>query len=137
MKMRVWVGTSRMAGKGLFAPQEIKKGIRLIQYTGQRISQEETADRLNQGNQYIFTFNDRYNIDSKTLTNKARSINHPCDPNCEMLITQRTIWIVAKHDIQEGEELSDNYGFTAKQYRCQCGAHNCYGYMLGEEYWHS
>jgi hypothetical protein len=61
MKMRVWVGTARIAGKELFIPQEIKKGIRLIQYTGQRISQEETADRLHQGNQYIFAFNDRYN----------------------------------------------------------------------------
>jgi hypothetical protein len=61
MKMRVWVGTSRMVGKELLIPQEIKKGIRIIQYTGQRISQEETADRLNQGNQYIFAFNDRYN----------------------------------------------------------------------------
>jgi hypothetical protein len=54
-----------------------------------------------------------------------------------MLITQRPIWIVAKRDIQEGAELSDNYGFTAKQYRCQCGAHHCCGYMLGEEYWPS
>ena len=59
MKMRVWVGTSRMVCKELFISQEIKKGIRLIQYTGQRISQEETADRLNQGTQYLFAFNDR------------------------------------------------------------------------------
>jgi len=137
MKVRVWVGTSRIAGKGLFAAQHIKKGTRIIQYIRQRISKDETAERLSQGNQYIFEFHDRYNIDGKTLKNKARSINHSCDPNCEMLITQRTIWIVGKRDIQEGEELSDNSGFTAKQYRCQCGAHNCCGYILGEEYWHS
>jgi hypothetical protein len=69
MKMRVWVGTSRMAGKGLFAPQDIKKGIRLIQYIGQRIAKAETAERLYQGNQYIFAFNDCYDIDGKTLKN--------------------------------------------------------------------
>src|SRR4029453_17715065 len=51
-----------------------------------------------------------------------------------ILRTQRTIWIVAKRDIREGEELSYNYGFTTKQYRCQCGANNCCGYILGEEY---
>ena len=117
--------------------KHITKGTRIIQYIGRRISKEETAERLYQGNQYIFAFNDRYNIDGKTLKNKARYINHSCDPNCEVLITQRTIWIVAKRDIQAGEELSYNYGFTAKQYRCTCGAHNCCGYILGEEYWHS
>jgi len=136
VKVHVWVGTSRIAGTGLFAGQHIKKGTRIIQYIGQRIPKEETAERLYQGNQYIFEFNDRYNIDGKTLKNTARYINHSCDPNCEILITKRTIWIVAKRDIHEGEELSYNYGFTAKQYRCQCGANNCCGYILGEEYWH-
>jgi uncharacterized protein len=134
VKVHVWVSTSRIAGKGLFAAQNIKKGTRIIQYIGQRISKEETAERLDQGNQYIFTFNDRYDIDGKTLKNKARYINHSCDPNCDILLTQRTIWIVAKRDIKEGEELSYNYEFTAKQYRCQCGAKNCCGYILGEEY---
>jgi len=134
VKVRVWVGTSSIAGKGLFAAQTIKKGTRIIQYIGQRISKAETAERLDQGNQYIFTFNDHYDIDGKTLKNKARYINHSCDPNCDILLTQRTIWIVAKRDIKEGEELSYNYGFTAKQYRCQCGAKNCCGYILGEEY---
>jgi len=137
VKVRVWVGTSRIAGKGLFAAQEIKKGTRIIQYIGQRISKAETAERFSQGNQYIFAFNDRYNIDGKTLKNKARYINHSCDPNCEVLITKRTIWIVAKRGIQEGEELSYNYGFTAKQYRCTYGAKHCCGYILGEVYWHS
>jgi len=137
VKVRVWAGTSRIAGKGLFAAQNIKKGTRIIQYIGQRISKEETAERLYQGNQYIFEFNDRYNVDGKTLKNKARSINYSCDPNCDIVITKRTIWIVAKRDIQEGEELSYNYGFTAKQYRCTCGAKHCCGYILGEAYWHS
>src|SRR5213080_3742184 len=137
MKMQVRVGPSRIAGQGLFAAQDIRKGIRIIQYIGARITKEESAERLAQGNTYIFAFNERYDIDGKTLKNKARYINHSCEPNCDILLTQRTIWIVAKRDIKEGEELSYNYGFTAKRYRCQCGANNCCGYILGEEYWHS
>jgi uncharacterized protein len=137
MNIRVWVGTSRIAGKGLFAAQDIEKGTRIIQYIGARISKEESLRRLAEGNAYIFYFNDRYDIDGKTLKNKARYINHSCDPNCEILITKRTIWIVAKRDIPEGEELSYNYGYTAKHYRCQCGAKNCCGYILAEEYWRS
>jgi len=37
VKIRVWVGTSHIAGKGLFAAQEIKKGTRIIQYIGAKI----------------------------------------------------------------------------------------------------
>jgi uncharacterized protein len=66
----------------------------------------------------------RYDIDGKTLKNTARYINHSCDPNCEAVVTKRTIWIVALRDIQAGEELSYNYGLTAKQYRCRCGSKN-------------
>jgi uncharacterized protein len=70
----------------------------------------------------------RYDIDGKTLKNTARYINHSCDPNCEAVVTKRTIWIVALRDIQAGEELSYNYGLTAKQYRCRCGSKNCWGF---------
>ena len=117
VKILVWVGTSRIAGKGLFAAQNIKTGTRIIRYNGEKISKEESDRRATSGNAYIFQFNDRYDIDGKTLKNKARYINHSCDPNCEILITKRTIWIVAKRDIKEGEELSYNYGFTAKRNR--------------------
>jgi hypothetical protein len=130
MKIHVWVGTSRIAGKELFAAQDIKKGTRIIQYIGERISKGESARRLSEGNAYIFDFNDRYHIDGKTLKNKARYINHSCEPNCEVCLTKRTIWIVALRDIRAGEELSYNYGYDAKQYRCQCGAKNCCGYIL-------
>ena len=85
MKIRVRLGTSRIAGKGLFAAQSITKGTRILQYIGERITKEVTAERLYQGNQYIFEFNDRYNIDGKTLKNKARYINHSCDPTVKFI----------------------------------------------------
>jgi SET domain-containing protein len=135
VKIQVRVGLSRIAGQGLFAAQDIKKGTRIIQYIGARIPKEESLERLAQGNAYIFTFNERYDIDGKTLKNTARYINHSCEPNCEAVVTQRTIWIVAVRDIQAGEELSYNYGLTAKQYRCRCGAKHCCGYILDAHYW--
>ena len=67
MRMRVWVGASRLAGTGLCTGQSIKKGTRMLQDIGQRIAKAETAERLYQGNPYIFAFNDRYDIDGKTL----------------------------------------------------------------------
>ena len=137
MKIQVRVGPSRIAGQGLFAAQDIKKGTRIIQYIGARIPKAESAERLAQGNAYIFAFNERYDIDGKTLKNKARYINHSCDPNCEALVTKRTIWIVALRDIQAGEELTYNYGYELTEtplHPCTCGTQNCCGYMLAPAY---
>jgi SET domain-containing protein len=67
MSIRIWVGPLLIVGIGLFAGQSLKKGTRIMQNIGQRIAKAETAERLYQGNQYIFAFNDRYDIDGKTL----------------------------------------------------------------------
>ena len=140
MKIRVWVGTSCIAGKGLFAAQNIEKGTRIIQYIGARIPKEESLWRLAEGNAYIFYFNDRYDIDGKILRNTARYINHSCDPNCDVTLTTRTIWIVALRDIHDGEELTYNYGYeyepdSYQDFPCRCGAAQCCGYILAQRYW--
>jgi uncharacterized protein len=138
MKVRVFVGKSRIAGQGLFTLQNIKKDTRVMQYLGERINKAQSAKRLAQGNAYIFTFSDQYDIDGKVLGNAARYINHSCAPNCEVEITRRNIWIVAIRDILAGEELSYNYGYSINRYGefpCHCMAKNCMRYMLAEEYW--
>ena len=56
VKIRVWIGTSRIAGNGLFAAQDIKKDTRIIRYTGEKISKEESDRRATSGNAYIFQF---------------------------------------------------------------------------------
>jgi SET domain-containing protein len=135
VKIRVRVGTSRIAGQGLFAAQDIKKGTSIVEYTGAKISKAESQRQLAQGNAYIFEFNERYDIDGAALSNLARYINHSCDPNCRVERTTRTLWIVALRHIKAGEELSYNYGYDAKKYTCQCGARNCCGYILDPDYW--
>jgi SET domain-containing protein len=81
VKMLLWVGTSRIAGRGLFTAQTITRGTRIIQYTGEKIPKAESDKRLAQGNHSILQLNDRYDLDGKTRRNKARYINHSCDPN--------------------------------------------------------
>jgi uncharacterized protein len=138
MKVRVFVGKSRIAGQGLFTLQNIQKDTRVIPYVGERINKAQSAKRLAQGNAYIFTFSDQYDIDGKVLGNAARYINHSCAPNCAVEITRRNVWIVAIRDILAGEELSYNYGYGINRYGefpCHCKATNCMRYMLAEEYW--
>ena len=134
----VRVGQSRIDRQGLFATQDIKQGTRILQYIGEKIASKERAHRLAAGNAYIFHLNYRYALDGETLENTARYINHSCAPNCEVEKTNGTLWIVALRDIQAGEELSYNYGYDAKHYAnhpCNCGAANCCGYILDQQYW--
>ena len=138
MQVRVRVGKSRIAGQGLFTLQEIQKDTRILPYIGERISKKESVKRLTQGNVYIFTFSDQYDIDGQVLGNAARYINHSCAPNCEVEITRRRIWIAARRAIRAGEELSYNYGYGMEHYgdfSCTCKADQCIGYMLAEAYW--
>ena len=140
VRVRVWVHKSPIAGLGLFAAQDIKPGTRILQYIGEKIPKDVSTQRLAQGNVYIFTFDDRYDIDGKILRNTARSINHSCDPNCEVNITTRAIWIVALRNIRDGEELTYNYGYayepdSYRDFPCHCGAKHCCGYILAKRYW--
>src|SRR5262245_13686848 len=99
VKIRVRVGPSRIAGQGLFAGQEIKKGAKIIRYIGQKITHEESDRRLAAGNVYIFGLDERYAIDGDTPKNTARYINHACDPKCQTEQYGKTIWIVEIRDI--------------------------------------
>jgi len=140
MKVQIWIGKSRIVGKGLFAGQDIKKGMTILRYIGTKISKEQTARELAKGNAYICYFNDRYDIDGNTLKNTARYINHSCDPNCEIQTTSRAIWIVALRDITAGEELTYRYDYEYepdgyRDFPCYCGAKNCVGYIVDARYW--
>jgi len=136
--MRVRIGPSPIDRKGLFAIQGIPTGTRILQYIGEKITKRESQERLDDGNEYIFYLNTRYDIDGKTRKNTARYMNHSCAPNCVIVYTRGTIWIVAPRDIPVGEELTYNYGFPPDEcadYPCHCGAKQCCGYILDRRYW--
>jgi uncharacterized protein len=138
VKIRVRVGTSCIAGQGLFAEQDIRQGTKIMRYIGQKITHEESDRRLAAGNVYIFGLDERYALDGSTRKNTARFINHSCEPNCHTEQFGHTIWIVAMRDIAAGEELTYNYRYEVNDEPaepCHCGAHNCCGYILGPQYW--
>src|SRR5262249_62417177 len=138
VKIHVCVGTSRIAGQGLFAGQESKQGTKILRYIGEKITHEESERRLAAGNAYVFGLNERYAIDGSTRKNTARYINHSCNPNCQTEQFGRIIWIVAIRDIRAGEELTYNYGYEMNDEPPEpshCAAKICCGYILGPQYW--
>jgi hypothetical protein len=66
VKIRVRVGPSRIAGQGLFTEQDIRQGTKIIRYTGEKVSYEESERRLAAGNVYIFGLDERYSLDGST-----------------------------------------------------------------------
>ena len=128
---------STIHGTGGFARRDIPRGTRIIEYVGQKITKAESLARCEQSNQYIFSLNDREDIDGSVEWNPARFINHSCTPNCDAEQEADRIWIVASRDIRAGEEVSFNYGFDLEDYKnypCRCGSASCLGYMVAEEF---
>jgi SET domain-containing protein len=114
------------AGLGLFAGEDIKKGSKVIEYIGDKVTADEANKR---GGMYLFEINSRWTIDGKTRKNTARYINHACGTaaNCEAEIRAGRIWILAKKDIKAGEELAYDYGKEMfdefiKPHGCKCPA---------------
>ncbi len=97
------------AGLGLFTTVDLKRGGRIIEYTGEHITSEE-ADR--RGGKYLFTLTKKTIIDGKGRENKARYTNHSCRPNCyaEINAAETRVFIFAKRAIKADEELNYNYG---------------------------
>tara|TARA_A100001011_G_C14266375_1_gene824849 strand:+ start:470 stop:964 length:495 start_codon:yes stop_codon:yes gene_type:complete len=142
---------SKIHGTGIIATQEIKKGTKIIQYIGEKISKKEgdkrSAERIkkflnkkNEGSVYIFELNGKYDIDGSPLYNKARYINHSCDPNCEVDIINNEIWIISIKKIEKGSELNYDYGYPFDKddfmdHTCRCGSKKCIGYIISQDDW--
>jgi hypothetical protein len=138
------VRNSPVHGRGAFALRRIKKGTRLTEYLGDRITHGE-ADRryedcdVNDNHTFLFVVDKRTVIDAGVGGNDARFINHACDPNCESEIEDRRVFIDAIRDIEPGEELNYDYQIGRESsdpanvdeiYACRCGSPKCRGTML-------
>jgi SET domain-containing protein len=136
---------SPIAGVGAFATQPIRKGTRIIEYTGERISNAEAdrrydEDKMANHHTFLFTLNRQTVVDAAVGGNEARFINHSCAPNCEAVIEDaKRIYIEAIKDIPAGVELVYDYQYERMDdhtpgderfYACQCGAPGCRGTIL-------
>ena len=135
--MNIYLAPSPIEGTGVFARSDLAKGTRVTEYLGERITKGESLRRCEAGNQFIFSIDDRFDLDGNCDSNLARFINHSCSPNCEAVLMEQRIWIVASRPIAAQEEITFNYGYDLEFYRehpCHCGAANCAGYIVAREF---
>ncbi|HKZ74049.1 MAG TPA: SET domain-containing protein-lysine N-methyltransferase [Steroidobacteraceae bacterium] len=140
----VSVRRSRVHGRGVFAAQPIRKGTRIIEYVGERVSREEADRRYddkdpNDNHTFLFIVDKHIVIDAGVGGNAARYINHSCDPNCESVIEKKRVFIEALRHIEPGEELAYDYQIQREKddppdvdevFACCCGTKQCRGTML-------
>jgi SET domain-containing protein len=118
---------SRIHGWGVVATRTIPKNTRVIDYAGEKISNQESLKRerryIKNGHIWCFKLTNRTVIDAGVGGNVARFINHSCRPNCYIDIKKGTIWIRAAKTIRRGQELTYGYNTDGEGLiKCRCRA---------------
>jgi uncharacterized protein len=140
----VEVRNSGVHGRGVFALAAIKKGTRIFEYLGERLSHEAADLRYedhdeNDNHTFLFIVDKHTVIDASIGGNDARFINHQCSGNCESVIAYRRVFIKAVRNIAPGDELGYDYEIGRDKddppnvdeiYACRCGSPACRGTML-------
>ena len=137
------VRRSSVHGLGTFAARPYRAGRRVIEYTGERIDENEVERRYageeDDPHTFLFQVGPRTSIDARVGGNAARYINHSCEPNCEARQVGSRVFIVALRAIEPGEELTYDYRLQIERgasnarrrlYACRCGSVRCRGTML-------
>ena len=134
------VRNSRVHGRGAYATRTIRKGARIIEYTGKVVPWKEASPQADGPHTFLFGLtNGRDVIDPDIGGNDARWINHSCAPNCEAIEEGDRVFIYALRRVEQGEELFYDYDLEVDEprtkaleraYACHCGAARCRGTLL-------
>ncbi|HEY6488289.1 MAG: SET domain-containing protein-lysine N-methyltransferase [Terracidiphilus sp.] len=133
--MGLIIRSSAIHAAGCYATSAIRKGARVAEYTGPRLTKAE-ADACYDDLPitYLFGLGDgSIVIDGHCM---AMFINHSCDPNCETDERNGRVWIRAIRTIAPGEEITYDYCLydgDEDEAVCNCGAATCRGTMYSEE----
>ncbi len=121
-------------GVSLFAKRKFKKGeILWVADNTDNIMSFESFQRLPKSQQRQLAHFCYLDSNHKIISpsDNGKYVNHSCSPNCTYLMEFDNI-SVAIRDIEEGEEITENYCCYYKHlddFECKCGAKNCVGVL--------
>lgn len=133
--MGLIIRSSAIHAAGCYTTTAIRKGARVAEYTGPRLSKAE-ADLAyaNSPITYLFGLGDgSIVIDGHCM---AMFINHSCAANCETSEEDDRVWITAIRNIAPGEEITYDYCLYDggdDEATCNCGAKSCRGTMYSKD----
>jgi len=128
------VRSSSIHAAGCYTTRSIRKGVRICEYDGPRMSKAEADTRYESRSvTYLFACGKNIVIDG---FGTAMFINHSCDPNCETEQDEDgRIYISSIRDIAAGEELTYEYNLhdsDEDDQDCYCGAAACRRTMFSD-----
>jgi SET domain-containing protein len=135
--MALIIRSSSIHSTGCFTTTAIRKGARVAEYTGPRLTKAEAnAAYENSSITYLFGLGDGSVVIDGQCT--AMYINHSCDPNCESVEIGGRVWIKAIRNIAPGEEITYDYCLYDSNPEdggalCNCGAAKCRGTLYSKE----
>src|SRR5205085_7294478 len=122
------IRSSPIHAAGCYTTASIRRGARVLEYTGPRLDKKEGDSRYEECH-YTYLFglqNSEQVIDGHGM---AAFINHSCDPNCETDEIRGRVWIISAAYIAAGEELTYDYNLYAgealEDAPCCCGGKDC------------
>ena len=134
--MALIIRSSAIHAAGCYTTTRIRKGARVAEYTGPRITKDE-ADELYKDSllTYLFGLGDgEIVIDGHCVT---MFINHSCDANCETSEVNSRVWVTAIKNIPAGAEITYDYclydGDSEDDATCNCGSKTCRGTMYSPQ----
>jgi SET domain-containing protein len=133
---RLRVGRSAIHRRGVFALEPIPRSRKVIEYTGERLTWQQTVRLLRKlwrlgrpTNIYLFRVNRRWIINGAVGGNGSQFINHCCDPNLGLRRIRGHLVFFSRRRIRTGEELTFDYRFrkNVPKTPCRCGSPKCRG----------
>lgn len=120
---KIYIGRSKIAGRGIFAGEDIKKGEFVTLLKGRLVRKEyRTKSDLRVGQCWVGVKHYWW-VDPIF---PIRYINHSCEPTLGFKTARR---VYALRDIQKGEELTIDYSTVDDVnfwfVKCTCGARTC------------
>ncbi|MGA1980953.1 MAG: SET domain-containing protein-lysine N-methyltransferase [Acidobacteriaceae bacterium] len=128
------IRSSSIHAAGCYTMLPIKKGVRICEYDGQRMSKSAADARYKSRSvTYLFTCDEDQVIDG---FGTAMFLNHCCDPNCETEQDEDgRVFISTMRDVAAGEELTYEYNLhdsDEDDADCYCGAAACRSTMFSD-----
>eukprot|EP01133_Synstelium_polycarpum_P015724 gene15724-18683_t len=137
---KIQIKPSRIHSLGAFATKHIVRGEFIIEYVGEIIRQKLADVREKRYQRegldcFMFKLDSDIIVDATKRGNRARFANHSCDPSAKTKIialdSSKKIVIVAKRDIELGEEITYDYRFPLEKMKikCHCQSAKCRRYL--------
>ncbi|KYR01218.1 hypothetical protein DLAC_02336 [Tieghemostelium lacteum] len=138
----IYIKLSSIHSYGGFAKRDLKDGDFITEYIGEIIRQKIADIREKQYQDkgidcFMFRVDSDCIVDATKRGNRARFINHSCDPNAKTRIVTignlQKIIIVAIKDIKKDQEILYDYCFQQEpdenRVPCHCGTPICRGFL--------